>query len=515
MKLALLLLLASISAFSQSVFPLSGICEQGGNGVAVNTSIISTGLVQGSYPSCTVTVYSSGTTTLASIYNSTGTPVSNPLTASVAGTWTFYASTGFYDVLLSGGTNGGIPAPYTTTYMVGNTGFGTPPSGASNPATCLVGQLFFNTSQTAGQNLYGCTSTNTWSQLAGGTGVTSVSLNMPTSLFTGCNITITSSGTFTCNYATGQTANENKVLLTNASGAVGFASLTTAMIPTLAYLTSFNTRTGPAITLTSSDVTTALGFTPGNVYTSGTNTYLSGSINDFSASSILKVPVGNTGPTANGGIAFDTTYNQYAVGVQTYQYALLQTALGNTLTSGDCLEGSTGPGGYPEVISTGSPCGSGGGVTWPTIGDIVVSNGSSPSGLYPVNGDCVVGGIGGWTVAACPGGSSYTATAPVTLVSNSFGLGYGTVGGLGTVGGGADIETSVVPCLTCANAYTGNNDFTAGAAVKPLTKGSTAPPCASASTDTGNFWLNTTSSTANHLEVCATVSGTLGWQTIF
>lgn len=44
------------------------------------------------------------------------------------------------------------------------------PKGASNPAACVTGQIFFNTSATAGQNLYGCTATNTWTQQAGGGG---------------------------------------------------------------------------------------------------------------------------------------------------------------------------------------------------------------------------------------------------------------------------------------------------------------------------------------------------------
>jgi hypothetical protein len=44
---------------------------------------------------------------------------------------------------------------------------------ASLPATCVVGQTYFETDATAGQNLYGCTATNTWT-LQGGAGVTKV-----------------------------------------------------------------------------------------------------------------------------------------------------------------------------------------------------------------------------------------------------------------------------------------------------------------------------------------------------
>lgn len=43
-------------------------------------------------------------------------------------------------------------------------------TGASLPATCQVGELFFRTGVAAGSNLYGCTSTDQWSLEAGGGG---------------------------------------------------------------------------------------------------------------------------------------------------------------------------------------------------------------------------------------------------------------------------------------------------------------------------------------------------------
>ena len=42
--------------------------------------------------------------------------------------------------------------------------------GTSLPATCTVGQRYFKTNATAGQNLYGCTATNTWTALGAGSG---------------------------------------------------------------------------------------------------------------------------------------------------------------------------------------------------------------------------------------------------------------------------------------------------------------------------------------------------------
>jgi hypothetical protein len=41
-------------------------------------------------------------------------------------------------------------------------------TGSSTPSTCTQGELFFSTAATAGQNLYFCTATNTWTQMSGG-----------------------------------------------------------------------------------------------------------------------------------------------------------------------------------------------------------------------------------------------------------------------------------------------------------------------------------------------------------
>src|SRR5579862_861301 len=38
-------------------------------------------------------------------------------------------------------------------------------AGTVIPTSCSVGEAFFKTNAAAGQNLYGCTSTNTWSQM--------------------------------------------------------------------------------------------------------------------------------------------------------------------------------------------------------------------------------------------------------------------------------------------------------------------------------------------------------------
>lgn len=63
-------------------------------------------------------------------------------------------------------------ARITTTPGINPSALGMP-SGSSLPATCLVGDVFFVTTATAGQNTYGCTASNVWTlQSGGGGGVT-------------------------------------------------------------------------------------------------------------------------------------------------------------------------------------------------------------------------------------------------------------------------------------------------------------------------------------------------------
>ena len=67
---------------------------------------------------CLVTVYATGSSNKASIYADnlvTPTPLGNPFTANVDGSWTFYVPTGAcYDITLS--TYQGPPLPYLRTY---------------------------------------------------------------------------------------------------------------------------------------------------------------------------------------------------------------------------------------------------------------------------------------------------------------------------------------------------------------------------------------------------------------
>lgn len=88
---------------------ISGIASKGGKNV--KTSPSTQYKLMETYPSATVTVYLSGTLTLASIFSDeSGTAKANPFTANTDASWSFYAAAGRYDIKFSG-TN--VPVPFT------------------------------------------------------------------------------------------------------------------------------------------------------------------------------------------------------------------------------------------------------------------------------------------------------------------------------------------------------------------------------------------------------------------
>lgn len=108
--IAALALLLGISLPAYGRERVSGWCEQGGNKTTTG-GLTSTESVQQSFPSCTITVFDSGTMDVSSIFSDdSGTVKANPFTASSTGFWFWYADDSRYDVRLSGG---GIVTPFT------------------------------------------------------------------------------------------------------------------------------------------------------------------------------------------------------------------------------------------------------------------------------------------------------------------------------------------------------------------------------------------------------------------
>lgn len=72
------------------------------------------------------------------------------------------------------------------------------------------------------------------------------------------------------------------------------------------------------------------------------------------------------------------------------------------------------------------PGANGAAVIWPASGDAVLSNGTnSPTGLAPVNGDCLFGAGGAWTAGTC-GASLPSGTQGQPLVNTNGGTTYAT-----------------------------------------------------------------------------------------
>lgn len=98
---------------------LQGYAETGGVSVVINAQG-SVSRFQQSFNLCTITVYTTGTTNLATIYSDNAlTPKANPFTAGSDGSWAFYSANGRYDVKLSGGL---ISAPFTLSDFLLNDG---------------------------------------------------------------------------------------------------------------------------------------------------------------------------------------------------------------------------------------------------------------------------------------------------------------------------------------------------------------------------------------------------------
>lgn len=111
MKTAFLALLFLPCAWAN--YRAQGDCYQGGQ-VVVTSGVNSTTFVERSFPTCTVTVYPTGSSTpvpAGQIFSDNmGTVLGNPFTANQTGHWFFYAANGRYDVQISGG---GLASPIT------------------------------------------------------------------------------------------------------------------------------------------------------------------------------------------------------------------------------------------------------------------------------------------------------------------------------------------------------------------------------------------------------------------
>ena len=116
-KTAFLAILFAASPLFAQTAAITNYCLLGAK-QAITSGLDSTNYLQGVIPSCTVTVYLTGTTTLATIYaDKSSTALTNPFTADVDGSWLIFAAVNQgYDVVLSGGISPNVyPSPVTLT----------------------------------------------------------------------------------------------------------------------------------------------------------------------------------------------------------------------------------------------------------------------------------------------------------------------------------------------------------------------------------------------------------------
>lgn len=142
----LLALLFSLPAFAMQ--SAQGDCSTGNQKVTTQ-GLQSSTLVMRSFPSCTITVYITGTATLATLYSdNNSTPLANPFTANSTGHWIFFSTNGVYDVVRSGA---GFPAPSTLSSIpifdptianiVAADSYGCKGNGTTDDTTCIANAI--------------------------------------------------------------------------------------------------------------------------------------------------------------------------------------------------------------------------------------------------------------------------------------------------------------------------------------------------------------------------------------
>jgi hypothetical protein len=168
-KIVWLLFLLSSSAFA-STAALSNYCVLGAS--QANTSgLKSSNYLQGVIPSCTVTVYLTGTTTLATIYSdSSSTALTNPFTANTDGSWLLFAEVNQgYDVEMSGGISPNTyPSPvtltglYPATQIINPSGNYLPLSGGTLTGDLITRNVYAVTGSTYDLGKTGFSYNNAW-----------------------------------------------------------------------------------------------------------------------------------------------------------------------------------------------------------------------------------------------------------------------------------------------------------------------------------------------------------------
>ncbi len=287
-------------------------------------------------------------------------------------------------------------------------------TGTALPLTCSAGDAFFKTDAVAGRNVYVCSAPNVWSPLGSSGGVTSVGLSLPAE-YSVSGSPVTESGTFSVT-KTNQPA--NTVYAGPASGGAGaptFRALSAAEIPNLS--------------------------------------------STYQATSEKNAPGGYAGVSSTGKLTVSQGSEVWSLGDLTDasgkhgSASSVQMFGGGSTNAGECATFDASG----NLISTGTPCGSGSGGTanhatvFTTQSSVTIAGSSHQMGTANLIVECYDGGtparkIEPDSVTVNP--ASYDVTVAFTqpqsgkcVVNGSGGSGITTVGG--DISGSASSATVV------------------------------------------------------------------------
>jgi len=262
-------------------------------------------------------------------------------------------------------------------------------TGSALPAVCAVGELFFQTSASPGNNIYVCTATNTWTGVAGGNGQTGT--GAPTGACTAGQNTYLD--TANLEYWFCDAANAwKKVLSTVNTGPFSLTGQTgpTPGTPAAGLETVYLNSTDKTLHMVS-DAGTDMryaGLGESNVW--------GAFLQDFSTSTIKIPTAAGFTAIANGGLGYDSTGNQIHAAINSAD-AIIPTRSTSTPTNGNCVKwGANG-----QLQDQGGSCG-GTQATFSINGD----TSTITSGLVKLSGNTIVG-----VVAADIGGAIWICTA--------------------------------------------------------------------------------------------------------
>lgn len=377
-------------------------------------------------------------------------------------------------------------------------------TGTSLPSSCAAGELFLNTSATAGQNLFACLSGSWTAMAASATGLSDPGSNGMVKR-TGPNTTIavpapngTIVGTSDVQTLTGKSIDASEInsgVLTPARIPALTGDVTTNAGSTATALSTVLTTPG-----TFGDATHALQMTvdsKGRVTSLNSLAINSGSNTNF-YQQLAKAGT-NTTPraTLNVSGAFNLTDNS---GGQRTEMDLAQV---------NSNPGTFGGANQIPVITVNA---------YGQITGVTTTSAASTSSASNTTTSISAGSISS-IPSGCGTGNLYFASDQpagqqiyVCGTSNSWSqfMSLGASGALAFNGGALDIVTSVVPRLSATNSFTGSNTFSNG-----VTLASTnAQPTCSSSTR-GLFWFQNNGSSKDSLQVCAFSGSAYVWASLY